>query len=301
MTEQKMEEIARIVSQTREQTDKVNREMEIHGQRVEIPLAKRKILTAFYPAERSNASILFAFHGGGFCFGGCCVEDALYDELRCRLGINVVSVGYRKGVAFPAALDDCYETILYYIEHAEYLFDWSRIMTFGCSAGANLASAVSIRAWREGRFRIEKRFLNYPFLDLVTPPMEKKLAKESDEPMFSYFNYAYAPPGQRSDPLISPLYARKEDLDPSTKTLIFLAEQDSLREEGRLFAEKLRQFGHPVVCHLVKNMPHGYLEYGYRDLSGWCPPELKQVIDDGSLRKACGCTMDKIERFYVEN
>ncbi len=287
-----------IVTQTRKENDRDNSSMPIHGQRIEIPLTGRTLPAAFYPAPVENAPMLFAFHGGGFCFGGCCIDDLMYAELRDRLQVNVVSVGYRKAVFYPASLDDCYESILYFIRNLEFSFNRNFIMTFGSSAGANLAAAVSLRAYRTGEFSVALRILNYPFLDLATPPQEKPYTKEDDIPMNSYFSYVYAAPELRTDPLISPVYAGKEDLDPKTATLISMAEIDSFRAEDERFAEKLKGFGCPVECYVAAGMMHGYFEFGCRETVGWCSPEIKAGLEDGSIRKACRENMNQIETFY---
>lgn len=292
-------QIALRVQEVNQKDDISDRDMKIHGFRHEILLKEKSIPTAFYPASDSNAAIMFAFHGGGFCFGGYCAEDWLYDALRNRLGINVVSVGYRKNVQFPAALDDCYDAVQYYLSNLDFDFDRNRISMFGSSAGANLALTVSMRAYREQTFHVEKQILNYPYLDLATPSIEKGTPKEQAA-MEDYFAYAYTLEENRKNPFVSPVYAQKEDLDPSTQTLLLLAEKDVFHKEGNAFGEKLRNFGFPVHQETVKGMSHGYLEYGFKEQNGWMPPHLKAALEDGSIERACEWAMQKIETFYRE-
>jgi acetyl esterase len=60
---------------------------------------------------------------------------------------------------------------------------------------------------------------------------------------------------------ISPLRApHHRDLPP---TLVQVAGHDSLRDEGKKYAEALRSAGVPVVLTEYESMPHGYINFPY--------------------------------------
>lgn len=64
----------------------------------------------------------------------------------------VVSVDYRLAPEnqFPLPLDDCYEALQWTIDNAAaYNINRSRIGLWGCSAGGNLAAAVTLRDAKE--------------------------------------------------------------------------------------------------------------------------------------------------------
>ncbi len=298
-----MSEIGQRVAQIKKFTDLRCEAMEIQGERIMVPLEGRSITAAYYKAEEAHAPILFMFHGGGFCFGNCCEEDLMYDEMRTRMKVNVVSIGYRKIELFPHALDDCRETVLYFIRNDCFDFDRNNIMLGGSSAGANLAIGVGTLAWRNSDFKVRKELLNYPFLDMTVPQSEKTADPNEDCSMYDFFYKAYAPKARRQDPLISPAKLERDDVDPETKYMIILADNDPLHREGEEFAEKLKSFGCDCEYSTARGMGHGYFEYGYKQPQslGWIPPDIKGQLEDGSLRETCDESMQKFTEFVRED
>jgi acetyl esterase len=87
----------------------------------------------------------------------------------------------------------------------------------------------------------------------------------------------YLEPGaDPADPLVSPLLA--EDLSGLPPTLVMTAEYDPLRDEGRLFAERLEAAGVPVRFTNYVQYLHGFfsvprlypgIEQAWTELTGW--------------------------------
>ena len=109
--------------------------------------------------RRAPSPVWFYTHGGGWV-GGDRSEPTLCARLCDRLladGVAVVSIQYRLctgGVTFPAPVDDCADALRYFAAHAEeYLFDLSRTMTGGISAGGHLALMLAFAAERFGETR----------------------------------------------------------------------------------------------------------------------------------------------------
>lgn len=293
-----------IIEQIRRESlkvDKLNRIAPVTGKRQGIRLPGRTIEAVLYPAGKRCAPIIFAFHGGGFVFGGCALDDELHSTLAERLAANVVSVGYRKGEKnpFPRAVDDAYDTVKYFLGNlqGDCDFDQSRIATFGSSAGANLAVTTSILAHRRKEFRVGTQILVYPFLDLATPAEDKGYPPDELTRM-RYFTDVYARPEQRRDPLVSPVFADDEDFDRSMHVIVSLADNDPLRAEGELYTSRLRTLGLEVAERLSPGQSHGYFEYGFRDLSeGYCPPSIAAAAEKGSL----GVERDATVEFIKQN
>lgn len=273
----------------------LNCSVPVRGEREKIRLRGRTIETVFYPAEKKNAPVIFAFHGGGFVFGGCALDDNLYWTLRETLGANVVSVGYRKGRKnpFPRPVNDAYDTVKYYIENlsADHDFDRSKIATYGGSAGGNLAITTSILAYRRKEFRVGMQIVTYPFVDSASAP-ESKGFPAAELAMMRYFNQAHAKPEQWTDPLVSPVLAGDDDFDRSMHAVIVLAEKDALRHEAEIYAGRLRSLGVDVAQYLAKGQGHGFFEFAFHDsLEGYCPPEIQAAAADGSLARERDATL----------
>ncbi|MBN1632395.1 MAG: alpha/beta hydrolase fold domain-containing protein [Thermoleophilia bacterium] len=269
--------------------EELNPVIPVRGIRERVRLEGRTIDTVFYPAGVKSAPIIFAFHGGGYLFGGCALDDNMHHTLRDALKANVVSVGYRTGEEhpFPCAVDDGYDTMKHYIEGegVDHEFDRSRIATFGSSAGGNMAVATSILARRRKEFRVGMQILNYPFLDAASPVECKGYAPE-DIPMFRYFNEAHATPEQWRDPLMSPILAGDGDFDRALRVVVIPAEKDPLRHEAEIYANRLRNLGIDVAEHVAAGQGHGYFEFAFHDaIEGYCPAYLTAAAADGSIHR----------------
>jgi len=79
MDPEKSEQLKKHVLEVTFRTDVIFTHTPVHGEREQIELDGRTIPAVFYPAEKENAPVIFAFHGGGFAFGHCALDDRLHD------------------------------------------------------------------------------------------------------------------------------------------------------------------------------------------------------------------------------
>lgn len=122
--------------------------------------------------------------------------------------------------------------------------DNTKVVLGGFSAGGNLAFAASQLESLRGRLR--GLVGTYPCLDL-TEPLEEKLKRRpkeagSDflESSGKFLDWAYVPYGvNRRDPLLSPRWARREDIPPHV--YLISAEYDMLCHEANQMAESLAE------------------------------------------------------------
>ena len=106
----------------------------------------------YRPSKVSDRTIVY-FHGGGWVLNFLDIYDASLARLANQSGATIISVNYQKAPEhpFPVPFDDCYETLLWVIAHADELnIDPQRIGVSGDSAGANLALARAHKGqfWR---------------------------------------------------------------------------------------------------------------------------------------------------------
>ena len=116
-----------------------------------------------------NAPGVLWIHGGGYALG---MKEMVYMgramNLVRKFGAVVISPGYRLAFQkpYPAAINDCYRSLLYLKEHAEELGVRSdQIMVGGESAGGGLTAALCILARDLGEVNIAYQMPLYPMLD----------------------------------------------------------------------------------------------------------------------------------------
>lgn len=108
-------------------------------------------------------------HGGGYFEG--MPEMVHFSRIRdaARLfGAVVVSPGYRLSTKapYPAALEDCYEALLWLRNSADELgVDPDRIIVGGESAGGGLTAALCMLAHDRGEVKVFCQFPLYPMID----------------------------------------------------------------------------------------------------------------------------------------
>jgi len=198
-----------------------------------------------YKTGSSPLPLLIDIHGGGFCIGHPVIDDSNNAILCHKYGICIVSINYRKApdFQFPTAVEDAAALIDAVLNDPDLPVDKSKVAVCGYSAGGNLSlTATQLNGLNK---RIKGVVAFYPVTEIgrsaaerlktATPPPNRQdiLASVADT-----FEWNYVPEGQyMHDPLLSPLYAKRENL-PS-KLYILGCEYDMLCTEAREMAEKL--------------------------------------------------------------
>ena len=117
----------------------------------------------------SNAPGVLWIHGGGYILGMKeMVHMSRAVDLVKKYGAVVVSPGYRLAFIkpYPAAIEDCYDTLLYMKNHAAELgFNPNQLMVGGESAGGGLCAALCMMARDKGEVRVAYQMPLYPMLD----------------------------------------------------------------------------------------------------------------------------------------
>jgi len=192
---------------------------------------------------------LVFFHGGGWVIGTVDTHDLVCRALCEATAATVVSVEYRLAPEhpFPAAPDDCEAATRWIAEHGEEIgVDGSRLAVCGDSAGGNLAAVVAQRC--RGDLTIAAQALVYPATDM-TDRTRPSLTQNAEgylltaQAMQWFYGHYLVEESQQRDPDASPLLGDLSDLPPA---IVLTAEFDPLRDEGRAYAEALRNAGGEV-------------------------------------------------------
>lgn len=175
-----------------------------------------------YQADGPLLPLYLNIHGGGFAVGDPQQDDEFCVMWAKRTGMLIVSLDYSKAPVhpFPTAVYDIGAVAKAVLADASLPIDKTNVIIGGFSAGANLALCASQLPGLKGRVKAALTF--YPIVDWSHPPnvkLERRPykggPKDSLEIPSWWFDWAYVSPGQnRRDPLLSPCYARKEDLPP---------------------------------------------------------------------------------------
>lgn len=263
----------------------------VSGERIDLPMADRKINIIYYRCGKAKAPLIMGYHGGGFLFGGNALNDAMWKRISTVLEADVVSVEYRKSPEYNyrAALEDASDAGHYLYEHAaEFGFDPEQMFVFGCSAGACLAATLCIYEQQHGKLPIKQQILMYPFLDSATDPDSKGEGSLSG-PIMYVFNEMHCTPKEATDPEVSPVFATSGDLKDLPGAIMCLAEHDCLKAEGYRYAQMLRDAGHPCAVQEYAKMPHGFFESGFGKITeeemSFLGEEVKAMIRSGEIAR----------------
>ncbi len=235
----------------------------------------------FNATHEQKIPVIINYHGGGFIIPllpG--LEHGLWQDSK-TYGAIIFAVDYRTAPEnkFPAALNDSYNAFKWISEHAgEFGGDTNKIALMGLSAGANLVAVISQKARKDGIVgKIKLQIMNGLPIDLRPSNMETSLSYQQNAKGYfqtkdgTYFALEMYAPGQYNNPEVSPILTK--DLKGLPPAVIINAEFDPLRDDGILYASKLREAGvkvwekcFPGEIHcLIGLLPGDKVMVGYQD------------------------------------
>jgi acetyl esterase len=218
------------------------------------PVAARMYL----PDATRPLPMLAYFFGGGWVLGSLETAEGLCRRLAKAAECAVVSIAYRRAPEhpFPAAVEDCYTAACWLAENG----DGHGLAVGGASSGGNLAAAVAMLARDRGGPSLAFQLLVYPPLDhrADTPSRREPVERPffgPDDVAWCWSHYL-ADPADGESPSASPL--RASDLGALPPALVITAEVDPLRDEGELYAARLREAGVPAELARFDSVVHGF-------------------------------------------
>jgi acetyl esterase len=231
----------------------------------------------YRPTTSTSAPAIVYFHGGGWVLNFLDIYDASLARLANQSGATIISVSYQKAPEhpFPIPFDDCYESLLWVIAHAEDLrINSARIGVAGDSAGANLASAVAIKA-RDNKVSLAFQLLIYPCNDrnFETDSYLKNATGYglSTQAMRWFWDQYLQDDQHHSNPYAVPM--RADSLSGVAPAVIITAQYDPLISDGEKYAELLEGDGVTVIYKEYAGMIHGF----FTNLA--VTPTARQSID----------------------
>lgn len=231
--------------------------------------ATASIRALVFTPEHSAADslpVLLYLHGGGFVVWSPETHAKLCKLIAVGSGVIVVSIDYRRTPEhpYPAPLDDAVTAFRWLRANAASLGgDAARIAIGGDSAGGNLSAALPLRMLAEGEAPPEAVVLLCPWTDMHHATESFRLFGPDDPILddltMTFFRVNYAPdPALWEDSFVSPLLG---DLAAFPPTCMIAGGIDPLRDDGVLFADKLRAAKREVEAHVYGGMPHDFMVF----------------------------------------
>lgn len=218
---------------------------------------------------KPDSPLLVYYHGGGWVVGDLEECDSVCRFIAKHAEIMVLSVDYRLAPEnrFPKGLEDCLVAFDYAVTNAKHLgCDPLLVGVAGESAGGNITAVVSqltVARARQGAATPTPAFQIplQPVTDLSKKHPSYKLFGAgfglTEAQMDWYKGHYLNAPEEALDPRVSPLLAA--DVSGLPPALIVIAGFDPLRDEGLLYAQRLREAGVPVAVRLFPGSTHAEL------------------------------------------
>jgi acetyl esterase len=215
------------------------------------------------PVPTAGWPCLLYMHGGGWVVGGLDSHDFICFELANVLQVLVIAIDYRLAPEhpFPAAYDDC-RAVWQAIQAGQgpHAINLQRLVVIGDSAGGNLVAALCLGLRDGGQALPRAQVLIYPGLggpaDLPSRRdcMDAPLLSTADIDCYlALYLQGTGKPSAYAMPLLA------EDYRGLPGALIAVAQFDPLRDDGMLYAERLRAASVEAVLYPGKGLIHGCL------------------------------------------
>lgn len=203
-------------------------------------------------------------HGGGYMLG---TPESFADVIKKFIAAKpcvILAPDYRKAMdaPYPAAFNDCYDTLLWMNEHAEKLgIIPDSFIVAGHSAGGGLTAAVTLKA-------TDTHDVNIAFQMPVYPMIDDRGATASSLSNAPVWNSKSNKLGWRlylrdllKDGVEIPAYAapaRATDYSRLPPTITFVGDLEPFRDETIAYVENIKKAGIPVEFELYEGCFHGF-------------------------------------------
>lgn len=240
------------------------------------------LLDIVRPAGKSGKLPVFLFiHGGGWVLGDFPTHKRLVRDLVVQSGYACVFVNYTPSpeAKFPQAIDEIFAALQWVAHHGDEInVDGKRLAIVGNSAGGNMAIVTAMLAKENRGPEIKGQILMWPVTDASTDWKSYDLYGQQrflTTPLMQWmFDQYLSEKDDRINPHISPVQASTEELRGLPPTLIEVAENDILRDQGEDLGRRLDEAGVKVTTIRFNGVIHDWgMLNGFAEL-----PETRSLI-----------------------
>lgn len=213
----------------------------------------------------NNLPVLLYLHGGGYAITVPEMSHSLIELFVRERDCVVVAPEYRRSLEkpYPAALNDCYDTLVWIKENAENLgIRDDQIMVAGHSAGGGLTAAITLMARDRKEVNIAYQMPICPMIDdrMITESATDNNAPVWDSKLNAFAWNLYLRDLKNTDTPI-PKYAapaRETDYSGLPPAATYVADLEPFRDETIQYVENLRAAGVHVDFELYQGGIHGF-------------------------------------------
>ncbi|MCD8071755.1 MAG: alpha/beta hydrolase [Alistipes sp.] len=201
--------------------------------------------------------VFIFIHGGGWVLGDYPTHKRLVRDIVVASGYAAVFVNYTPSpeAKYPQPTNEIYAATKWVAENGSQInVDGKRLAVIGNSVGGNMTMATALNSKFRGGPDIKCLVLMWPVTDASTDyPSWREYGQQrflTSSLMQWMFDQYTANPSDKNEIYYSPVRATKEQLSGLPPTLIEVAENDILRDEGELMGRKLDEAG--VYCTTIR-------------------------------------------------
>lgn len=218
------------------------------------------------PAGNTEKLPAFMFiHGGGWILGDFPTHQRLVRDLVVASGFAAVFVNYTRtpDAQYPQAVNEIFAATQWVAAHGEEInVDGSNLAVVGNSVGGNMTAVTALKAKAAGGPLIKLQVMMWPIVDAGFDTESYRLFGEDRFLTTSLMKWMYdmytLSPVERKHIYASPLQATIEQLKGLPPTLIQVAENDILRDEGEAYGRKLDEAGVTVTTIRYNGVIHDF-------------------------------------------
>ncbi|MBB6387607.1 MULTISPECIES: alpha/beta hydrolase [Flavobacterium] len=217
------------------------------------------------PAGAKGKLPVFMFiHGGGWVLGDYPTHKRMVRDLTVLTGYVGIFVNYSLApeTKYPQPVNEVYAAAKWIAAHGnEINVDGSKLGIVGNSAGGNLATASALMAKEKGTPLYKVQILFWPVTDAnFETESYKQYGKQRflTDTLMQWMWNQYVDPSKRKEIYASPLQASLSQLKGLPPTLIQVAENDILRDEGEAYGRKLSDAGVVVTTVRYNDVIHDF-------------------------------------------
>ncbi|MCR1025160.1 alpha/beta hydrolase [Cellulophaga baltica] len=235
---------------------------------------------------KEKLPVFIFIHGGGWILGDYPTHQRFVRDLVVETGFEAVFVNYTPSpeAKYPTAINEIYAATKWVAAHGnEINVDGNNLAVVGNSVGGNMTAVTALKALENKGPKIKALVMFWPIVAANFDTESYRLYGKDRFLTTSVMKWMYdqytTDLKQRQEVYASPLNASIAQLKDFPPTLIQVAENDILRDEGEAFGRKLNEAGVKVSTIRYNGMIHDFgLLNALADL-----PSTKTMISQAAM------------------